>query len=221
MAERERADYAAVVPKGQLITHPNLPGLAPIRQWLNRTIQEECLVMFDDDLRSLWCIVGRYRREYRDPQVIREVIENTHAVACDLGIGLFTWSRSATGIGLATDVEPIKFAVPLGAAFGLRGAARERDFDLDIPGRSDVDFALRTLLEERIMLGDIRWYFDFGRCFAGAGGNSGLITDEQFARSTRIIKERWGDYVSFTPKRKRTGEVYQIRVVRKNPLVTG
>lgn len=220
VAEEERQGYLQVVPRDQLITHPNLPGLAYIRNWLNRTIQEDCLVMFDDDLRSMWCIIGKYRKQYKDPAVIREVIDNTHTVARDLNINVFTWSRSATGIGLAIDAEPIKFAVPLGAALGLRGDARFRQFDVEIPGRADVDFALKTIMDDRIMYGDIRFYFDFGRCFAGAGGNAGLITDEQFAKSTKILIDRWGQYVCFSAgKRKRSGEAYKIRVPRKNPLV--
>lgn len=217
--EEEKDAYLTVVPKERLICH-HLTGLAYIREWLNRHIQEDCLVMIDDDLRAIWWVVGEPRR-YTDPRAIMEVIENTHQVACDLSFNVFTWSRSVKGLN--PEYDPIKFCAPIGGSFGLRGAARNRAFDVTLPGRADADFTLQTVLEDRILLGDVRVYFDFGRCFSGAGGNSGLITDEQFALTTKILKERWGPYIEFKPrsdKRKRNSEAYRIVVTRRNPVIT-
>jgi len=63
--------------------------------------------------------------------------------------------------------------------FGLRGAARNRKFDPQMIGREDIDFSLQSLMDDRIMLGDMRFYFDHGRIFSGRGGNAGKITRDE------------------------------------------
>ncbi len=94
VAESEASDYAGVVPKKQLLLHPELKGLAAIRNWLGRTLQEDCLVEIDDDLRGVIPQLGKAKR-ITDPAVIAELIENGHRMAEDLGIGVFCWSRTA------------------------------------------------------------------------------------------------------------------------------
>ena len=88
VAKEEEAAYRAVVPKKQLLLHDNLAGLVHIRNWLNATIQEDCLVQVDDDLRWVAALIGK-RRKIVNPAVILQIIANSHHVAADLDIGVF------------------------------------------------------------------------------------------------------------------------------------
>ncbi len=98
-------------------------------------------------------------------------------------------------------------------------------FDPGLPGRADFDFTMQTLLDDRILYADVRFYFDHGRIFSGRGGNVGLLTDEMFKRSSDLLKCRWGKYVSFEKpgyaKMKASNtQSMSARVRRHNPLAT-
>ena len=223
VAKSEAADYSEVVPAAQLLFHDDLPALVPIRNWLNRTIQEDCVVQVDDDLKAVWFLIGKKRRT-TDPAVIREIIENTHRVAADLNISVFCWSRSANQFVLRPWLNPIRFATPISCSFGLRGRARQRRFDPGCPGREDFDFSMQTLLEDRILYADARFYFDHGRIFSGLGGNAGLITDGQFASATERLKQKWGRFLSMDKPGFQKGKAnnvpaMSVRVRRHNPAV--
>jgi hypothetical protein len=77
------------------------------------------------------------------------------------------------------------------------GAARRRHYNADFFGRADVDWTLQTLLKDRCVYADVRFYFDCGPVFSGRGGNVGLVTPEIFERSSRALKHKWGRAVSF------------------------
>lgn len=221
VAKSERADYAAVVPKGQLMTHPNVLGLPRIRNWLNANVQEDCLVAIDDDLKGIRPLIGK-QKIIRDPLVIARAIDNAHRVCEDLGIGVFCWSRTRNTFLAEPDVLPVRFVQPVSCSFGLRGPARSRQFDPDMPGRADMDFTLQTLLEDRILLADMRWYFDHGRIFSGKGGNVGLLTHDQWEKGTAKLYAKWGRFIGRTKPgfAKSQGNVSpaSIRVKRMNPL---
>ena len=82
-------------------------------------------------------------------------------------------------------------------AFGVMNAARHRKYDESFFGRASIDWVLRTLLEDRAVLADIRYYFDCGRIFSGRGGNVGLVTPETFKKNTLDLKRKWGKHISF------------------------
>jgi hypothetical protein len=191
--EDERADYAAVVPAGQLLCH-KVEGIANIRNWLNRTIQEDCLVEVDDDLRGVRPLIGS-PRVIADPEVIAQVLENGHRICEDLGLGVFCFSRTRNSFLADPEMQPVRVVQPICCSFGLRGPARKRDFDPGLPGRADFDFTLQTLLVDRILIADMRWYFEHGRIFSGKGGAVGLIGKDDFAQSTEKLHKEFGPYV--------------------------
>jgi hypothetical protein len=89
--------------------------------------------------------------------------------------------------------------------------------------REDLDFTLQTLLEDRIVLGDCRWYFDHGRIFSGRGGNVGLTTSEQFAHTTKDLVAKWGRFVGtsrpgFMKGQRQSTSPMSIRVERQSAL---
>lgn len=224
VAKSEVENYvAAGVDRGKIIAHDELDALVHIWNWLQETIQEDCFVCIDDDLRWVRNLTNR-NRKVTDPQVILEVIQNSHRVAADLGIGTFCWSRTQNTFLLRPDNRPIRFVQPISAAFGLRGSARERQFNPDYIGRADAEFSLRTLLEDRITYADCRWYFDVGRVFSGAGGNVGIMPGSRFAQATDRLDKNWGRYFTSQKPGYHKGKAnnvaaMSIRVRRHNPLV--
>jgi hypothetical protein len=217
VAAEEKDAYLAAVPRERLMTH-NVKGLPAIRNWLNKTVQEDCLVMIDDDMRGLFATMRKKRRLVTDPTVIRQVIENSHRVCEDLGLGVFCWCRHLNPIVTKPELLPVRLVGPISCAFGVRGAARERNF-VNTP-REDLEFTMQTLLDDRILYCDMRWYFDHGRIFCGRGGNVGLIDDAWLKQAEAESERRWGRYFS----RKKHGWVraassdsMSIVVRRQNP----
>ena len=174
VARSEAEDYRPIAPR--LLVHDDLDALVHIWNWLQDTVQEDCLICVDDDLRCVRRLIGRPRK-VTDPEVIRAIIENSVQIAADLDISTICWSRTANTLLLDPESRPIRFVQPISASFGLRGRARERRFDPCFIGRADADYTMRTLLEDRITYADVRWYWDHGRVFSGRGGNVGLGTD--------------------------------------------
>lgn len=192
-----------------------------IRNWLSREIQEDCLVEIDDDLVCIRPLIGR-QRPVTDPKTIEDVIRTAQVVSADLGINVFCWSRARNVAMAHPELLPVRFVQPVSSSFGLRGAARQRPFDEGLPGRADLDFTMRTLLEDRILYADMRWYFDHGRIFSGKGGAVGMISAEQYRRTTEEIYRRWGRFVGRRRpawiKRKGSTSPMSIKVTRHSPL---
>lgn len=221
VAKSEADDYRCVVPKKQLLLHDDLAGLVRIRNWLNETIQEDCLVQIDDDLRLVAALIGK-RRKIRDPSTIQQIIENAHRITADLDIGCFCWSRTQNTVLLRPEYRPVRFVQPVSSSFGLRGAARKRKFRPEFEGRADFDFTMQTLLDDRILYCDTRFHFDHGRIFSGLGGNVGLIGSEQFANAGALLTKKWGRFISRKAPgfvKKRNVEAMGVRVCRANPTV--
>jgi hypothetical protein len=224
----ERSAYAEVVPKRQLLTHTITSGLTEIRNWISQEIKEDVVIQVDDDLKRVLCLTKPHgERRIKNPVTISGIIENTLRVSGDLGIPVFCWSRIRNRLLINPMREPIRCINVISSSFGLRGAARERKFDSKIIGRADLDFALRTLLEDRILYADMRFFFDHGRIFAGAGGNAGLLSQEQCEQSTERLQARWGRWVRTEPtglKKKRGADMQitgSIRIRRRNPIIDG
>ena len=201
--------------------HDDLPGLSEIRTFLNHTVQEDCLVMIDDDLRGIIPQMSRRQRHVTDPAVIAQVIENGHRISEDLGITLFCWSRTQNNFLANPELEPIRVVQPVSSSFGVRGAWRERSWDPRYGPRHDIRLTLETLLLDRILLADMRWYFDHGRMFSGKGGNVTSVNSERWKKGTEFAYKQWGKYIGRSSPgffKHRTTEPMSIRVTRHNPL---
>ncbi len=220
VAEEERADYLGAVDHKKIICHPNLKGLPRIRNWINKTIQEDCLVMIDDDLQGVIPCVQK-QKLITDPDIIWLIFENSHRVCEDLDIGVFCWNRSRNSFLVSPELMPIRLVCPMAASYGLRGPARERKFAET--AREDVDFVMLTLMEDRILSCDVRWYFEHGRSFSGRGGNVGVLDDGAWHKSSKEMYAKWGKFLgrSVPGFRKRESRIdpMSIRVQRRNPSV--
>ena len=218
--EAERAEYRALVPAERMLCHPGLRGVPRIRNFMAAQVKSKILVEIDDDLERVLVTTGSLRR-ITDPTDILAIIENAARCCQDLGLTVFCWSRTANLAILSPDTRPINPVHPVANAFGIMGAARHREFNPTMTGRADLDWTLETLMRDRIVFADTRFYFDCGRIFAGRGGAVGQIDKETFERTTRAIGRKWGEYVTFkTPnyvKKKGSVSPMRIKVSRTNP----
>jgi hypothetical protein len=194
--EREREDYKPHVPKKQLLLHPPSTGAPAARNWIINNVKAPCLIQSDDDLVGIRSNIGS-KRFITDPDEVMAIIENAVTCCADLGLTTFCWSRTANTTVVRPEEKPIVPTQQVYGCWGVMNKARARQYDETLRSRADLDWTMRTLLEDRIVLADIRYYFDFGRSFSGSGGQSGLVTPEDFKRSTEIVAKRWGTAISF------------------------
>jgi hypothetical protein len=216
--EREAADYSPWVPKENLLIHSPSEGLPAAMNWIMDNVPAECLVEIDDDFQGVRVNVGS-KRFVTDSDEIVAIIENSMRNCHDLGLSTFCWSRTQNTTIIHPEYRPIVPTQSVCNAFGVMGAARRRHYDPKFLGRADVDWALRTLLDDRCVYADVRFYFDCGRVIAGRGGNVGVITPEVFKASTKAIFEKWGDAVSFKNlpfQKTRDVSAVRIKVSRTN-----
>lgn len=196
--EREVEDYAPHVAASQLLVHPAFDGLPRAFNWLQQTVTTECLVMVDDDFAGVRVNVGS-KRFITDSEEILGIIENAMRCCSDLKLTSFCWSRTQNTTVIHPEIRPIVPVQSVSSAFGCMGRARTRLYDPALLARASIDWTMHTLLEDRAVYTDLRFYFDFGRIFSGRGGNVGLVTPESFKDSTRELAKRWGKNVSFKP----------------------
>jgi hypothetical protein len=218
--EREVDDYARRVPKQNLLLHPPMDGKPRIMNWLmDEPSLAETLIVIDDDFCRVLTTMGKVR-SITNAQDILALLENAARNCRDLELTTFCFSRTANPAMLKSDVRPLRAVHPVTNVFGVMGAARRRKFDTAIVGRSDFDWTLETLLHDRLVYADTRFFFDCGRVFAGRGGMVGLVSPDAFKNSTQLIANKWGSSVSFKPPgfvKKKSVDSMSIRVSRTNP----
>lgn len=216
--EREVEDYKPYVPADKLLVHPPLTGGAYVRNWILDNVEAEAVVMLDDDFSGIHCNTGS-KRFLTDSEEILAIIENGAITCADLGLTTFCWSRTPNTTIIHPDwrpVVPIQFVF---GAFGLMGDALKRRYRTDMPGRADVDWTLQTLLHDRCVIADVRYYFDFGQVFSGRGGNVGLVTPDDFLRGSKLLKKTWGNSFSFKTSpwvKKVNSTACSLKVTRTN-----
>jgi hypothetical protein len=204
--ERERAAYAKVVPKKQLLIHPPSTGAPAARNWIFQNTDAECLIQCDDDLRGVQVNVGS-RRFLTDPDEILAVLENAVTACSDLALTTFCFSRTANTTVIRPAERPIVPTQQVYGCWGVMNAARRRLYDATLKSRGDLDWTLKTLLADRCVYADVRFYFDFGASFSGSGGNSGLVTADDFRIATETVAKRWGKAITFKrPAWMKTGD---------------
>ena len=216
--QREDNDYAPHVPVEQLLLHPPMEGLPAVMNWLQEAIQTPVLIEIDDDFRGVQVTTGS-RRFITDPEEILAILENSCRACHDLGLTTFCYSRTPNTTIIRPEVRPVVPVQSVCNAFGTMGAARHRKYHSEFLGRADIDWVLQTLLEDRCVLADIRFYFDCGAVFAGRGGNVGVVTPERFAESSRGLRRKWGRSVSFKPPafaKQRDVAAISLKVSRTN-----
>lgn len=214
--------YRKVVPKKQLISHPDMP-LIETRNWILDNFQEDCVIQFNDDIQKL-VKFGNTTKTIRNPDIIRGVIINTMQCARDLDVSVFCWSVTANASMIFPQIRPFRSNAPCSShAFGVCGAARDRRFNPTFRARGDYDYTLETLLHDRLLLCDVRFSFDCGGMSRGGGGQSGTLTGEQIDKGEAALRKKWGKFVgessvkSVSKSKKKTCKSFSFNVQRINP----
>lgn len=183
--KREEAVYRKVVPDKQLVLHPPLPTLSAIRNWMRDYVQTEAIIQINDDFVRVYSMVWPKRRVIVDPDAIRQILENGVNIGADLGQSLYCWSRVRMN-GFYSNCKPFSFARLISGAFVLIGDKFR--FDEELPYCADVDFALKILMGDRVMIQDTRFYFDLGSVDGQAGGFRTLQTDKGLVEGQRVTE---------------------------------
>ncbi|MFZ5896449.1 MAG: hypothetical protein ACOY0T_35675 [Myxococcota bacterium] len=227
--DSERDEYAAVVPKKQLLLHPPVHGgFGGVVNWMMDTVQSEILIEVDDDFRRIIVKNGSMQRGHpdrkiTDPREILQILENSARVCRDVGLTTFTYTRNNNAAMTHPEEKPFVPVAPVSNVFGVMGAARRRYFDPRFMGRAAIDWTLTTLLYDRAIYCDQRFWWDCGEVFGGRGGNVGLVTPDRWRASTRALIEKWGPHLSFDGQRRngkkgnKSVESMSLRVTRRNP----
>jgi hypothetical protein len=215
--DSEAEDYKPVVPGSQLVLHPPLHGSADIRNWMIDYFQEDCIFQVDDDFKRIQCYCNadvRHVSHITEADHIRGIIDNAHWPAFDLGLGVFSWARFANPMQYRPYEPVLLCGTPIMCAFGLRGPARRRKFDLSVPHMADLNFAMETYRDDRIAYVDARYYWDFGKIYSGVGGNQGMVSYSQRQNSIRLMRSRWTRYLTVGSAQETSGKGLKSATLR-------
>jgi hypothetical protein len=199
----------------EIHSHDLEGGIAPIRQWVLDNFDDEAILFVDDDVKYLKVVAGHedHGRVIKDPLAIAQVIENAAYIASEIGAPIFGFSQTSGDVRKYRPTDPINMAGWVGSVIGVVG--REIDYDVTLKMRADIDFCLRALLEQRIVFIDKRFSFVHHKMFGHRGGNAHMRGKERSELEMALLKERWGNWVSFV-KGKSVIRIV-VRVKRRQP----
>jgi hypothetical protein len=190
VAEEEKQDYAEFGPA--LITHPDeVTGVAAVRRWILERYKQRCVVIFDDDVLRVTCLVGRKCRRIEEPAAIRRILLNSATIAEAMGASLFSYAITANVLDFFP-YDPFSFLKANGPCLGFIGRAILPDPALS--HNTDADLTLQALLKTRFVWQDTRFMFEH-KIMTNAGGNRHVITKESWAHDRRYLKRKWGEYL--------------------------
>jgi len=214
VAEAERDTYLrAGISARRLVTHPDLFGLARIRNWIVQRAGTEVVVQVDDDFQSVHAWPGRKRRIYKQPEAILAIIEGTARLAAEAGVRLFGWSNAGKPLYFRPH-DPFDFRGPVGRALGTVGDGVK--WDERLVTMVDTDVTLQELLTTRIVLLDTRFYFHCGAIYGNRGGLQRIRTRELRERDLALMKRKWGEWFNVSRKARTKGMgINAIRVPRR------
>ncbi len=223
--ERERDDYASAVPDDLLATHVPVHGYAGVMNKMKEDFSEDALAFVDDDLQGVEIMADGNNCLSASPTETLNYIENMVRVLQDLDL---TWGgcgdMPTAWIFGSTDniVKPFKAVGTMGGGLRIiRGNAKVLQHYPD-GGREDVDHFLEILREDRAMLYDQRVLFTCALDSGNKGGNTGLVSGDEYHQGEERLKVKWGRAVSFKRSAAAhaiglTGRSCNIAVNRINP----
>jgi len=214
VADAEADDYLrAGVPKDHLRVHPDLKGLARIRNFIDAKVPNEICVQIDDDLKMVVVWSGGGYRQVTNHEEIDRILYVTAQAATDARVKLFAWGRRGNPAYFFQN-NPFSFTNPIAAAFGQIGRTLRWDDNL-IGNLEDTDLTLQSLMKDRIVLIDTRYYFHFGKTWGEKGGAQAIRTQEVRDRDVEYVQKKWGKYLDCTRKSRGATMSNRIKVQRK------
>jgi glycosyltransferase involved in cell wall biosynthesis len=194
-------DFTLVVPESEKekyqhiqdpVTIPDeIKGLGAVRNWILNHFQEECIIMFDDDIRIVENLQNYSPLTITDPEQIEWIIQNTAWNAYEAGAHIFGWSQKGDVRKYRPD-RPFSFTNWVGTAIGVIG--REYSFIENNKLKVDADICLQALLKDRFIWNDERYYFRNMKD-GNTGGNSFWRNEETVLKEIEYLKKKWGKWI--------------------------
>ncbi len=190
VGESERDDYFKVT-KNLLIHPDDILGIGPLRQWILDHVDDPVVYQIDDDLKKLYDQTGFHKRRITDPREAQAIVERLAIVAQEAGARVFGFQICARPVAYKP-FDPFHLNAWVGGSIGIIG--RELRYDTSLLLRADIDFCLKSLMLDRIVMVDGRYDFAYD-LFAGAGGGSKLRSQERHQKEINYLLKRWGQYL--------------------------
>lgn len=209
--QAQKEAYKAQIPNDLLTTPDDIIGLGRLRNWCLDAFPEETVIMVDDDITFAYALTQKRARRLR-PDELAEVLVNTAVMAKDAGCAVFGFSQ--TDIRKYSGCEPFKLCTWVGGVIGVVGRGhRFKDDKFKV----DIDFCLQSLLTERIIWVDNRYYF-LQKRDNNLGGNSEFRTAEGFRESVNSLQAKWGKYVKIKEKPGSSQIEIRLNIDRKQEI---
>lgn len=186
--ESEKEAYKSSLQNPILTIPDKYEGLGQVRNWVLDAFNEDTVIMIDDDITRVYNLEGKLSRKIEGEE-LTDVLFNTAIMAKDAGASVFGFSQ--TDIRKYKGTEPFGICSWVGCVIGIIG--RKHRFRND-KFKVDIDMCLQSLLTERIVWIDNRYYFNQNRD-NNAGGNGQFRTEELFRKSVDSLKSKWGAYL--------------------------
>lgn len=226
----EEEDYSPHVPEGHLILHPSLQNQQHIMNWAMTKEKAECLFFTDDDLVSAKSMVNTWPRREKESRLkttfeFVTMVENMVNLLCDMNLSLGGFSMQPHPVAY-TNCEPFSLSKLVQAGIVVRG--RNFRFD-DKTDHFDADIVLQVLMQNRILLKDNRFYWNYGVASGNEGGQQSVQHSTTWDKQKRYMQGKWGKYISFESASimgkigKQTGgkvsqQGFGVYVQRRSPL---
>lgn len=207
----QKEAYKAQIPNDIITTPDDIIGLGRLRNWCLDAFSEETVIMIDDDITHAYALTQKKARNLR-PNELAEVLINTAVMAKDADCAVFGFNQ--TDIRKYSGCEPFKLCTWVGGIIGVIGRGhRFKDDKFKV----DIDFCLQSLLAERIIWVDNRYYF-LQKRDNNLGGNSEFRTAEGFRASVDSLKAKWGKYINVNEKAGSSQIEIRLNVGRKQEV---
>lgn len=175
-------------------------GLAAVRNYILRQLPHRVVVFIDDDVTKLaWVHSTHY--VYLDPAQVQLMIMNLVVNADDLGAHVFGISEN--DIRKSSALVPFRFRAVVGGLIGVIG--RDLWFDERNRLKVDYDFCLQSMVKDRLLLKDHRYFLAQDRNTL-AGGNMEFRSRDAEQNEIANLVSWWGsDVISSKPKKGTVG----------------
>ena len=194
--EREADAYRPITRPEKLMLHPPLAGQCAIRNWILDTLKERIVVILDDDLEYVVSYVGIRTRRSKEPDDIRQIVENAATCAEAFRSYLFGFNQTFDPKTFAPQ-DPIRLNRWLGTVMGFIGRDTRVRWDDSLKLRGGIEISLRALLFNRIIYTGARFHFVSTGRFKKRGGASADRSAERERQELDTLKRRWGKFITF------------------------
>ncbi len=210
--ESELGQYEKVITDNEIVCIPDeINGLGRVRNWIMDKFEEDILYI-DDDISSFGSVCNLKHEKITKPEVIEQILDNMYWNAKESGARVFGLNQTPDPRKYS-GTRPFKLHGWLGTVIGVIG--KDMKFDVRNKIRVDVDFCLKSLMEDRMIWVENRFCFTCKRN-TNRGGSAKNRSENQLKKEKKYLKEKWGKYINFSDG-KGTDNV-SIRVDRKDKI---